>query len=675
MAMNFFEHQEQARKHTGRLVLIFIAGVAALIGSTYFVGVLIAMFSGGAKLSGDPLVHVGLFAASALVSLLIVGIGWLVKRAQLAAGGRAVAESLGGRIIEPSTRDPGERRVINIVEEMAIASGVPVPPVYLIPDRSINAFAAGYRPEQAVIGVTRGAVDAFTRDEMQGVIAHEYSHILNGDMRLNIRLVAAIFGLAALSIVGGTLMRVMMHSTRGARVASSRNSKGGGGAILLALLVAGAGLMIIGWIGQLFGRLMQAAVSRQREFLADASAVQFTRNPAGIADALRRIATAGPNGMDHNGVSEVSHMFFTSALEAAFATHPPLAERIARIERRPVDEIASELQSGRFVAARPVGAAARDGTSGLAGEGASEAPSAAQLAGSAQAAAASAASRLVGELAGSTRSREVVARATESIGHIDPESIDFARAIRARLPAGILAAAHEPFDARAVVAALLLSRDPSLRARQIEALRRPGCEGVPELTMRFAEAVDHIPRDLRLPLVDLCVPSIRQLSPAQARAMLEAVRDLIAVDQQLDLFEWAVRAVLRRAFDPQGRPDGGELRLALALPAFAQLLATLAWSGARGPDHANAAFMAGFIAAGVPAPPLPPRTACTLDALDVAVKQLARLRAIDRDRVASAAADCVASDATVTVSEAEILRAVIAMLGAPMPPILPTTTA
>jgi len=658
MAMNFFEHQTQARKRSGRLVVLFVCGVGAIIASTYFIGAIIAAIAGGAELAGEPVVHVGLFGVSVAVTVLIVGVGWLVKHSQLSAGGSAVAESLGGRLIDPSTGDPRQRRVINLVEEMAIASGVPVPPVYLIPDASINAFAAGYRPEQAVIGVTQGALSAFNRDELQGVIAHEYSHILNGDMRLNIRIVSAIFGLAALSIVGSTLMRVMMHSSRGTRVRSSNSKGGGGGAILLALLIAGLGLMIIGWIGQLFGRLMQAAVSRQREYLADASAVQFTRNPAGIAGALRRIALFGKNTMDREGTREFSHMFFTSALETLFATHPPLPERIARIERREPSEIAAELAAGLLAPRLSMDDAAAAGAVAAfgAGHASAVAPSA----------------PLLGAMARPTRDRAGVLHASQEIGAVEPDAIDYARAVRARLPTGILAAAHEPFDARAVVAALLLSDDEGVRAQQLSSLNGPGLEGLEQFTRRLADPVSQLPRDLRLPLVDLCVPSLRRLSPTQAQAMLEAVRRLIAADRSLSLFEWSVRAVLRRAFEPADSPDRGGVRLALMLPALAQLLATLAWAGERDSAHANASFMAGFIAAGVPAPPLPPRTACTLDRLDDAVKKLARLRAEDRDRVVRAAVECVACDEIVTISESEILRATLALLGAPMPPVLPT---
>ncbi len=666
MAMNFFEQQAAARKRTGLLVFLFIAGVTALVASTYLIGLIVASIMSEGELTRTPEAHAGLLGVSVLVTVGIVAIGWLAKRVQLGSGGRAVAESLGGRVIEPGTTDPAERRVLNIVEEMAIASGVPVPPVYLIPDASINAFAAGYRAEEAVIGVTRGALAAFSRDELQGVVAHEYSHILNGDMRLNIRLVAAIFGLAALAMVGSILVRTLARTGRGVRV-SSGNRKGGGGAVILAIIVAGVGLMIIGWLGQLFGRLIQAAVSRQREFLADASAVQFTRNPAGIANALRRIAAMGPNRMEQDAAAEFSHLFFSSAVQTLFATHPPLPERIARIERREPAEVEAELASGRFVASSVAPAPAEELGAGAPGGASTAATTATATAASM----AGAASPLLGAFASPTRERAEIRRAPRSIGTIEPASIDYARAVRTRLPTALLAAAHEPYDARAVIAALLLSGDEAVAARQLEALRRPALAGVPETAAHLLPAVRSLPRDLRLPLADLCMPALRRLSTAQAQEMLEAVRALIAADRQLDLFEWALRAVLRRAFDDGGAAEPGSMRLALALPALTQLLATLAWSGSRDESQASSAFMAGYIASGVPAPRLPARSACTLDALDGAVKMLARLRPQDRDRALAAAVECVTSDAVVTITEAEVLRAVVAMLGAPMPPILP----
>ncbi|MBM4111986.1 MAG: hypothetical protein FJ253_01225, partial [Phycisphaerae bacterium] len=453
---------------------------------------------------------------------------------------------------------------------------------------------------------------------------------------------------------------------------SGSRGKGGGGGVIVALMLAGVGLIIIGWIGQLFGRLMQAAVSRQREFLADASAVQFTRNPGGISNALRRIAAMGPNRMEREGASEFSHMFFSSAVQAFFATHPPLPERIARIERRTADQVAAELVPGRFAMsplAPGVDAGSPDGDalSRSAGEGDdADARGAAR-----RAATVPMSSPLVGAFAAPTRERAGIRHAAKSMGEIEPKSIDFARSVRARLPTGVLAAAHEPYDARAVIVALLLSDDDSVAAAQIDAVRRHGLGEVAELATRLLQPVRSLPRDLRIPLVDLCVPALRRLSPSQMAPMLDAVRALIAADRQLDLFEWSLRTILRRAFDSGGAEQRGTMRISLALPSLAQLLGTLAWSGARDEAQAAAAFMSGYIASGIPAPRLPARKDCTLEALDGAVKMLSRLRPQDRDRVIAAAVECVTSDEVVTVTESEVLRAAIASLGAPMPPALP----
>lgn len=626
MAMNFFEHQERARRHTGRLVVLFLLGVTALVASTYFIGLLVATALSHAPPRGvDP----GLLGVSVGVTLLVVGLGYLRKSVALSAGGRAVAESLGGRVVEPTTMDPDERKVLNVVEEMAIASGVPVPPVYVIPDESINAFAAGLQPQRAVIGITRGAIRELPRDELQGVVAHEFSHILNGDMRLNVRLVCAVFGLAALTSVGYVLMR---HIGANLMRGSSRSrGKGGGGGIGMVFILGGLGLMVIGWVGQLFGRMMQAAVSRQREFLADASAVQFTRNPAGLAGALRRIAERSANRLDQPQAGDYCHLFFTSALDTLFATHPPLEERIARLEARPAAAVAQEL----------AGAAV-----GPAFTGAS----------------------MVREFAASTRGRADVAAAVAAAGTASPGALEYARTVRSRMPGSLLSASREPFDARAVVAAALLSSEPSARMAQLAALGRAGDPLLGDLAVQLAPTVAEMPRDLRLPLVDLCVPALSRLSQPQMASFQASIRALITADARVDLFEWAVRVVLARAFMPP--PARGNATLLAQAPDFGVVLGTLAWAGSRGAEDAGRAFMAGCVAAGVQLP-MQERDACTLDLLDASMRKLASLRPSERDRAVDGLTACVTADETVTVTEAEILRSVVSYLGAPVPPVLP----
>ncbi len=320
--VNFFEHQQQAKRNTGLLVTLFVVAFLLIIGfvtalAAFIIGAVQVGQQGEYQFSIQPLLMVSAIVGGSI--LLVMLFKWL----QLKPGGHVVAESLGGVRISPDSQDPLERRVLNVVEEMAIAANMPVPAVYILPhEQGINAFAAGYESKDAAIGLTQGAVDTFSREQLQAVVAHEFSHILNGDMRLNIRLIAALAGILALAHVG----RVMLYS---ARFSSRRNNKN-------ALPLVGLGLLIIGGIGVLFGNIIKAAVSRQREYLADAAAVQFTRNPEALSGALQQIgARTHGSRVDHKNTDEAAHMFFGQALSSWFtlmATHPPLPKRIKRIQ-------------------------------------------------------------------------------------------------------------------------------------------------------------------------------------------------------------------------------------------------------------------------------------------------------------------------------------------------------
>ncbi len=321
MATDFFERQDVARRNTKWLVAMFIFAVIGIVGSTF---VATALVLGAANEHGRFSFEVPLLASAAALGLIVIGS--LYKTAQLAAGGTVVAERLGGRRVYPNTIDPVERRLLNIVEEMALASGVPVPPVFLLSrEQGINAFAAGYSPSDAVVSVTRGCAQQLTRDQLQGVVAHEFSHILNGDMRLNLRLIGVLHGILLMGLVGRELLRFGSYSSGGNR--SRRNDSGA------YLLLIGLAFMVIGFLGLFLGNLIKAAASRQREFLADASAVQFTRNPEGIAGALRRIGAAiFGSKLISPRADEASHMYFAEGISTLFASHPPLRERIRRID-------------------------------------------------------------------------------------------------------------------------------------------------------------------------------------------------------------------------------------------------------------------------------------------------------------------------------------------------------
>src|SRR5262245_17240777 len=354
MATDFFQQQDSARRRTFLLVVYFVLAAVILIALGDRLVLVVGLYGAGKPVS---------WWQPELLLLVAAGVGVVVggasafKVAQLASGGQAVALMMGGAEVPGTTTDPREKRLLHIVEEMALAAGVPVPPVYVLDEPGINAFAAGYAPGDAVVAVSRGCLNFLTRDELQGVVAHEFSHILNGDMRLNVRLIGLIFGIIALSLIGRMLML-----TSGRR-SSGRNNSGAG------LVLLGLGIFALGMVGAFFGRLIQAAVSRQREYLADASAVQFTRNPDGIAGALKKIGGLQEGSRIENPrAEEVGHMFFASAFKhgvtGLLATHPPLEDRIRRIdpsftgeypEVHPVGVDRAELEGPRRGRVPPLG--------------------------------------------------------------------------------------------------------------------------------------------------------------------------------------------------------------------------------------------------------------------------------------------------------------------------------
>lgn len=339
--MNFFEHQEKARKATAWLALVYALFVAAIVLCVHLV-VSVAVFAmreddaGGeaaGELAGVVLDPEVLLWSVGITSAIIL-FATLYKMAQLRQGGSAVAQAMGGREVSHNTRDHKERRLLNIVEEMSLASGVAMPHVFVLDnERGINAFAAGFSTNDAAVAVTRGALDLFNREELQAVIGHEFSHILNGDMRLNIKAVGVLFGILCISMAGSIIVRIgirTLQSGGGRRRSKNDNSAG----LALGLMLFGAAIWLIGSLGVLCARIMQAAISRQRERLADASAVQFTRNPQGMANSLKLIGAYPHRGhIETARASEISHMLFASGFSAQlFATHPPILARIQAIE-------------------------------------------------------------------------------------------------------------------------------------------------------------------------------------------------------------------------------------------------------------------------------------------------------------------------------------------------------
>lgn len=640
MATDFFQQQDAARRGTTRLVVLFSLALLAIVVS---VEVLLAATMGyfgrdpdtGAidwTAVGDP----RLLILAVAGTLVVVGGGSLYKIAQLRGGGRVIAEELGGRLVDGSTSDPVERRLLNVVEEMAIASGTSTPPVYIMDgEAGINAFAAGFAPQDAVIGVTRGAATTLDRDELQGVIAHEFSHILNGDMRLNIRLMGLLHGIFLIGMIGYFILRMSFYSGGG----RSRDSKGA-----LPIMALGAGLAIVGFAGTFFGNLIKAAVSRQREFLADSSAVQFTRHPGGIAGALKKIGGfVTGSKVENPNAPQASHMFFgraTSGFSAMFSTHPPLGERIRRID---------PSWDGGFPELPP------------------------QVVGALEAATAPAVAGFAGAEADALAGADLENAVTQ-VGQPTPAHVEYAAALIGRLPEPVVEAAHEPYGARALVYALLLDRDPGPRQSQLAHLKAAADDGVYEETVRLASLVEELDPRLRLPAVELALPALRALTSWQYQRFQENLVELVEADEVIDLFEWSLQRILLRdmqvSFGRTG-PTRVRHRSAGAVESsLAVLLSVLAYVGNRDRQAAEGAFAAGWRVLSLPERRLLTHEECGFAPLDAALVELDRAAPQVKKRVLEAAVACISADHEVTVEEGELLRAVSAWINCPMPPIL-----
>jgi len=675
MVTNFFERQSLARRYTRWLVVLFTLAVVGIVVVTFLVTLAVVDNANLVNRAMPPSAfpsglnqnrwQIPLLASGAALALILAGS--LFKLAQLRGGGTVVAERLGGQRIYPNTTDPIQRRVLNVVEEMALASGVPVPPVFFLPqEQAINAFAAGHTPSDAVVAVTRGCAQQLTRSQLQGVIAHEFSHILNGDMRLNIRLIGVLNGILLLGLLG----RILLRSTAFSGRSRSRNDS------TAAILLLGLAILILGSVGTLIGNLIKADVSRQREYLADASAVQFTRNPEGISGALQRIGAALTGSkLKHPNASEASHMYFATGVWEGFtglmATHPPLPKRIRAIDPN---------WDGKF----PVVRAAVAETSG--GD-----PALAERAGLAGLVGADAAVGAAAELSVVT-----ARKASEQVGQITQAARQYALDLIHTLPKPVVEAAHESYGARAVIFGLLLDPRSELRKIQMQRLAELALADVVALTIKLTPAIDQLDLRARLPLVDMTLPALRAMAPPQYETFSHCFRELVAADHKIGLFEWTLHRVLLRHLQPQFRPIRphpiryyGLRRLAGPCSTLFSALAysglsTLAQvangaqaesqhgnqSGNRFKQETQAFAAAARLLPEVPLRLLPPET-CHLTNLDEALKTLTYVSAKQRQRLIDAAAAVICADGQVQIREAELLRAISDMLDCPMPPLLP----
>ncbi len=633
--MDFFTAQDQARRNTGRLVFFFILAVLSLIVMTnLLVMAVFGFLNAGPYQPGAPMaIDWQSFGMIGLGVILVVTAGSLFRMAALSAGGVKVAEMMGGELLIPGSGDYNRQKILNVVEEMAIASGTPVPPVYLLDEAGINAFAAGFSPSDAIIGVTRGAIEKLSRDQLQGVIAHEFSHILNGDMRLNLRLVGILFGILLLGLIGYQILR---------GAAYQRSSRKGGG----AALALGLGLIVIGFAGTFFGKLIKSAVSRQREFLADASAVQFTRNPEGIGGALIGIgANESGSVLKNPHGAEISHAFFCQGvpvyLAGLFATHPPLEKRIRRLlpnwDGKYVLKIRAQAEEEKEQALPSSSAARkRSGTvlAGLAGGGA----------------------------------------LLDHIGRPTGAHLEQARQLLQDIPDSMRKMARDPFAARALIYYLVLDGNEEIRDRQLQQLKVAADRGVYAETLKLLREGAAIANEHRLPLVELALPTLRRMSAGQIRLFLDNLEVLIKADGKISLFEWCLHQIVSHHLVAATDKPAGEGHPISDLGQVAGdcvvLLSTLVHAASNQGIGAEEVFAMARRELGMDEIELAPPDRLNLVKLGISLKVLNRLKPQVKARVIAACVVCIRADGRIEPVEAELLRAVAATLDVPMPPLL-----
>ncbi|MBD2206135.1 M48 family metallopeptidase [Calothrix sp. FACHB-1219] len=622
--MNFFEHQDIARQNTQKLIGLFALSIAVMIVAIYIAMLFVL------RMAPRIWWHSGLFFWVATITIIAIALASTYKIFCLREGGSMIAQQLGGRLLIPEMADEQGRQLLNIVEEMAIASGISVPTVYLLESESgINAFAAGFTPNDAVIGVTRGSLQHLNRDELQGVIGHEFSHILNGDMRLNLRLMGLLHGILFIYLAGEFLWRW--------RVRGSSEEKG------LPLWAFGLALMAIGSIGLLCGRLIKAAVSRQREFLADASAVQFTRNPVGITGVFVKLQQMDSR-LIAPGAEAASHMFFGNALklefwEDMFATHPPLTERIRRIGSLNPQDLAKMRSPMRH----------QSHGDGLA----------------------------MGFAGGGNHTAITPEQIVNQVGSVAPEHFAHAQALLAQLPESLRMGVKEQQSATAIAFALALEPDnPEIQERQITWLKQVQPPELIEKTLEFSSEISQLDPSLRLPLVDLMIPTFRQTSAKECQRLCKCVQGIIIARGSLSLWNFVLQLVLWHRLEPCINPTA---HTTVEFTSIDQIwsdsilvLSALARVGQTQPDEIAYAFRSGVFRLPGAGQQQIPDTPVNGSFTDIK-KSIDRLRLATpklKQALVDACAHTVLLDNKVTPSEADLLRAIAMTLDCPIPPFL-----
>ncbi|WP_068545152.1 M48 family metallopeptidase [Thalassotalea crassostreae] len=631
--MDFFQAQQDARRSTKRIVLMFVLAVTSLIVMTN----ILVMFVFGYFAADDTVNNIvevpafdwQLFIFIAVCVCVVVFAGSIYKTMSLGGGGKAVAEALGGRLVNQQAKDLDERKLLNVVEEMAIASGCPVPQVYILDQEfEINAFAAGFKNSDAVIGVTLGCIEQLDRDELQGVIAHEFSHVLNGDMRLNMRLLGILHGILVIGYIGYYILRTV----RG-------NSKNTG-----PILALGAGLVAIGFGGNFFGNMIKSSVSRQREYLADASAVQFTRSKEGIANALNKISNVGSN-LESPVAPQMSHAYFStgvsSFVESMFATHPPIEKRIKAIspyyfikEKIEKSKAKDEKQQQQSAKSRPI----------------QEQHDAANI----------------------ITSAVIAAQVLKNIGNVDDQQLATAKQIISEFPEDVFTAIHDITGARAFIYCLLLDDDEIVLNRQLRRIKEFGDKDMIDHVLALRESVNSLEVRHRLPLIDIAIPTLKQLSQGHFELFEVNMEQLIDADGKWDLFEWILQKLMVKHvashYQKTHHKRQRQARLSQCQQELGVLFGFLLQHGNRSEEQIT--FLKPVLTkeTGVANIEFPDGKSLKVEYLEVALNRLANIAINDKPKLIRACLCIITVDKIFSVKEMELLRAICDVIDCPVPP-------
>lgn len=683
--MNFFERQEQAQRKSGYLVLLYLLAVVLTILAVHSLVVFLfasveSQQSAGASILTSSLLPAGyppywrawflpnLLLTDSLILLAVIGGASLIKIVQLKdGGGDGVAVSLGGTLVKPSTTNLQEKRLLNVVEEMAIASGIRVPNVYILKGESgINAFAAGFSPATSVVAVTQGALDYLNRDELQGVIGHEFSHILHQDTNLNLKLIGVLFGLEMLVILGMVLFRNSIYFAS-ISDGGDRDSKGAGAAIALAMVLFGLGLMVVGLIGQLFSNIIRAAISRQREFLADASSVQYTRNPSGIADALKKIGCPRVGSRVKNSRSvEAAHMFFGNVFSGGFLSHlfdshPDLGERIQRLDPSFDGNFPSALYRLDPMTLLPIRPDQTPEAGEIPGAG---------LAGRPLGKSASFTVQSPGGPASAATPALFAAAILDSVGRPEEKKLKIAESLLAAIPESLAESVRDPLGAQAAVCAMLLGTDPNDRRPERAVFDSTASVALKAKTAEQFALWSDTPESLKIPVAELAFPTLKTLDKREYIEFRKLVAALIQADAKVDIFEFSLfGALIRdldRAFGLVKVKPPKYTKMDSLLEPFYTVMSFLAYAGSDDPEERRKAFEAGCAFFYLDAE-IRPQEQCTAKAFADALATLTEATFVLRHKLLTAFYCCIAADGVVTEREGELIRAVAAHFDCPMP--------